>query len=235
MKIYNSWPNGQVPQHLQRTELNDLKALGYEFDDAREVIDIFEKKVARFAGSKYAVTTDCCTHALELSLRYLLYKRHLNRWDTILIPTHTYISIYMMLKQLDFHVEFEDKKWSGCYRLGNTRVYDGAVRWNKGMYVGVGALQCISFQIKKRIPIGRGGMILCDSKEEYEWFKLARYDGRDMNLAYDHPDHIKMSGYHYYLTPEDCARGIILMDQIKEEDDTGDSTMYPNVKEMMKL
>ena len=29
----------------------------------------FEKKIAKFFGSKYAVATDSCTHAIELCLR----------------------------------------------------------------------------------------------------------------------------------------------------------------------
>jgi dTDP-4-amino-4,6-dideoxygalactose transaminase len=32
---------------------------------------MFEKKVAAFAGSKYAVSVDCCSHGLFLSLKYL--------------------------------------------------------------------------------------------------------------------------------------------------------------------
>ena len=52
------------------------------------------------------------------------------------------------------------------------------------MYVGNDAIQVVSFQIKKRIPIGRGGMILTDSKDAYDWFKYASYDGRDLRKYY---------------------------------------------------
>jgi dTDP-4-amino-4,6-dideoxygalactose transaminase len=41
------------------------------------------------------------------------------------------------------------------------------------MYVGLDALQVVSFQIKKRIPIGRGGIILTDDFEAYKWLKMA--------------------------------------------------------------
>jgi hypothetical protein len=44
------------------------------------------------------------------------------------------------------------------YQLKGSRVWDGAVRWTKDMYVGLDALQVVSFQIK-RIPIGKGGII----------------------------------------------------------------------------
>lgn len=233
---YNPWPNGNVPEHLQRPELKQLKEAGYQFNDAREVVDIFEKKVAEFVGSKYAVSTDCCTHAMKLSLLYLLEIGEISKEDTLSIPKNTYISAAMLLFELGFeNIKFDDVKWTGAYSINPTRVIDAAVQWRKHMYVGHNALQCLSFQIKKTIPIGRGGMILTDDKEAYEWLKLARYDGRDMSLPYDHPDHIKMNGYHYYLTPECCARGILLMDQIKSEGETASWQNYPDVTKMLKI
>ena len=68
---YNSWPLGQIPKELQRSELDQIKELGYEWSDPRDVIDIFENKVAKFAGSKYAVSCDCCSNGIFLSLMYL--------------------------------------------------------------------------------------------------------------------------------------------------------------------
>ena len=73
-------------------------------------------------------------------------------------------------------------------------------------------------------------MILCDKKEEYEWLKLASYDGRDLNTPYDSPGHVKMEGWHYYMTPEDAARGIILMDQTpRVNEDQGGWENYPDI------
>ena len=40
-------------------------------------------------------------------------------------------------------------------------------------------------------------------------------------------------GWHYYMTPEDAARGIILMDQIPEEnEDTGGSNNYSDISQV---
>jgi dTDP-4-amino-4,6-dideoxygalactose transaminase len=131
-------------------------------------------------------------------------------------------------------VEFEDLEWSGVYQLKGSRVWDGAVRWTKGMYVGNDALQVVSFQIKKRIPIGKGGIILTDSEEAYRWLKLASYDGRDLNTPYTDTNHVKMIGYHMYMTPEDAARGIILIDSVPEvNEDTGNNTTYVDVSEII--
>jgi len=35
-----------------------------------EVVSEFEKKVAEFFGSPYAIAVDSCTHGIELCLRY---------------------------------------------------------------------------------------------------------------------------------------------------------------------
>jgi dTDP-4-amino-4,6-dideoxygalactose transaminase len=41
----------------------------HNLKDPYEILNVFEQKLANFFGSKYAVLTDCCTHAIELSLR----------------------------------------------------------------------------------------------------------------------------------------------------------------------
>ena len=155
---YNSYPIGKVPKELQRKELDIIKEMGYLWDDPREVIDMFEQKVADFAGAKYGVLTDCCTNGMFLSLRYLLdieeiginWFRENNEQFKIKIPNRTYVSLPMLINQAGFDYEFEDFEWSGIYQLKPTRIYDGAVRWTKDMFVGGNALQVVSFQIKKR-------------------------------------------------------------------------------------
>lgn len=225
---YNSFPLGQVPEHLQRPELKQLKEMGYKFNDPREVVNIFEKKVARFAGSKFAVAVDCCSHGLFLCLKY----RHII--GGVVIPRHTYISVPMQIWHAGAFPVYETIEWSGVYQLGDTGIFDGAVRWTKDMYLGASALQVVSFQYKKIIPIGRGGMIFTDSRSAYEELKLMSYDGRDLNLPYDHKEHIKCIGYHMYMEPESAARGLILMDNIPEvNEDSGNHTMYPDVEKMM--
>lgn len=230
---YNSWPIGRVPKHMQRTELDQLKKMGYNWIDPRDAIDMFESKVASFAGSKYAVSVDCCSHGLFLSMKYLQSIGELKKDDIIKIPKMTYISVPMQIMHAGNNVEFEDLEWSGIYQLKGSRIWDGAVRWNKGMYVGNNDLQVVSFQLKKRVPIGKGGIILTNDLEAYKWLKLASYDGRDLNTLYTDINHIKILGYHMYMTPEDAARGIILMDSIPEyNEDTGNHMTYVDVSKI---
>lgn len=204
---------------IERPELKMLKKQGYSFDDPWEVINLFENKVAKFAGSKYAVAVDSCTNALFLSL--VLYKDRLYEklrgiknleGMEVAIPRYTYFSVPMAIQQAGFKTVFNDKRWCGGYWLGGTNVWDGAVRWSKNMYYG--GFHCLSFQIKKNIPIGKGGMILTDDFSDYVELKCMRYDGRDMETDRMDKNHIKRLGYHMYMTPEDAARGILLMDKI---------------------
>jgi dTDP-4-amino-4,6-dideoxygalactose transaminase len=77
--------------------------------------------------------------------------------------------------------------------------------------------------VKKRIPIGKGGMILTNNKESVEWFKMMRYEGRHNDIPYTE-DEFGLIGYNMYMTPEDAARGLILMKHTpKENEDSGGS------------
>lgn len=231
---YNAWPLGKLPKRLQRTELSKIKKLGYEFDDPREVIDIFERKVAKFAGSEYAVAVDCCSHGIFLSLKYLQNIGEIDKNTSITIPKRTYISVPMQILHAGCKLWFDDREWSGVYNLKGTRVWDGAVRWTKDMYVGDNTLQVVSMQLKKRIPIGKGGMILTDDFAAYVQLKLMSYDGRDLHTTYDDPNHVKTLGYHMYMTPEDAARGIILMDgSLEVNEDSANWKSYPDVEQML--
>jgi dTDP-4-amino-4,6-dideoxygalactose transaminase len=225
---YNPWPLGGVPKELQRPELDELRRMGYEFDDAREAVNMFEQKVASFWGSKYAVTVDCCSNGLFLCLKYLNMEG-----TVVIVPKHTYVSVPMQVLHAGYKVRFKDFKWSGAYQLSPLPLWDAAVRWEKGAYIPE-TLMVLSFQIKKTIPIGRGGIILTDDVDAYTKLKFMSYDGRDLSLPYDHPDHVKCLGYHMYMTPEDAARGLILMSKIDKEGDTGGSDNYPDVSQMLK-
>ena len=223
---YKSWPLGQLPQEFQRPELEQIKKLGYKWKDPRDVITMFEDKVSKFAGAKYGVAVDCCSHGLLLSLKF--YKDVLKmKNEFVEIPSYTYCSVPMQIKHAGFNPKFKDIQWSGVYQLKPFDIWDGAVRWTKGMYKG--GFHIVSFQLKKRIPIGRGGMILTDDPAAAEWFRKMTYDGRDLNIGYMEDD-FEYCGYHYYMTPEDAARGIILMDQVPKKNlDSGNNRTYSDL------
>ena len=199
---------------------------GYEWNDPRDIVDLFEKKLAGYANSKYAVLTDSCSNALFLCMRLR------NVTGEVKIPAQTYVSLPMQILHAGAKPCFEEISWSGIYELGETGIYDSAARFTKNMYVGEGALQCLSFQIKKRLPIGRGGAILTNNFHEYQQLKLMTYDGRDLSLPYSDSQHVQSLGWHCYMTPEDAARGILLMEMLAEEnEDTMTFDHYPDLRQ----
>lgn len=197
-----------LPHHLQRQELNEISKLGYKWKYPHEVVDLFEKKVAKFAGSKYGIAVDCDTHGIFLTLKYL------NIPTTITIPKYTYMSVPMIIHQAGYKFKFDDRNWEGQYQLNPLPIWDSAGRWRENMFVGGNdTFQILSFQAKKRIPIGRGGMILTNNEDAYKWLKKMCYDGRDLNKTQQEDDITEM-GYHMYMTPEDAARGILIMESL---------------------
>jgi len=207
-----------------RPELEILRARGYHFEDPAQVVELFEQKIAAWTGAPYAVATDCATHALELCLRYS------GPWPELEVPRHTYLSVPQMARQLGARVHWRDGHWEGLYQLKPSPVIDASLRLRPNMYQA-GLFLCLSFQIKKRLPIGRGGMILTDDQKAYDWLKRAVYDGRTPGKAWRH-DTITQMGYHYYMTPEDAARGLLLFENgFASTDDLWSSSEYPDLTE----
>ena len=172
-----------------------------------ENVDKFEELIAEYAGSKYAVAVDSCTNAIFLSLKYC---KDVFGYENISvdIPKRTYVSVPMQTIHAGFKVNFTDTYWSGSYSLNPLPIIDSAQRFTKDMYVP-GTFYCLSFNFKKILSTGKGGMILTNNKEAYDWFRMMRYDGRP-SIFYN--DMLKLSveeiGYHMYMSPEQAVMGI---------------------------
>ena len=165
-----------------------------------QVIADFESKVAEFFGSPYAVAVDCCTHAVELCLRYQ------GRPDRLVVPKRTYLSIPFLANKLNVPLEWKDEDWKDYYQIGETGVYDAAVLWKENSYLS-DTFMCISFQFQKHLSLGRGGMILTDCMIARDELKKMSYDGRDPNVPW-REQNIDTVGYHYYMTPETAQMGL---------------------------
>ena len=158
----------------------------------------FEEAVAEYFGAPYAVATDCCTHALELCLR-------LENASSITVPKHTYISVPMLSIKLGLELKWKDEAWLDYYYLTDN-IVDAAVLWKKESYVP-GSFMCISFQFKKHLSLGRGGVILLDDKQKAKELKKMSYDGRNPETPWA-TQNIDSMGYHYYMTPETANLGL---------------------------
>ena len=164
----------------------------------------FENKVAEFYGAPYAVAVDCCTHGVELCLRY-------QKFSYIEVPKRTYISIPFLANKLGIGLKWKDENWKDYYYVTNhdgfTPIIDAALLWKKDSYIA-GTFMCVSFQFRKHLSLGRGGMILCDNEHDALELKKMTYDGRHPDIPWREQD-ISTMGYHYYMTPETAELGLL--------------------------
>lgn len=186
-----------------------------------EKISEFESALVKFTGAPYAVMTDCCTHAIELCLRF----DHVQRCS---LPTRTYLSLPMTLHKLGIEYTYNDIEWLGEYQLLGTRIWDSARLLREGMY-RIGHIQCLSFGYDKPLSIGRGGAILTDDVEVYDTLKKQCYDGRDLRIIPWENQKIFRVGYHYKPTIEEAIRGLELLPTVDQEPKP---KQYPNLRDI---
>ena len=175
-----------------------------------KIVRMFEEEIAEYAGSKYAVSVDSCTNALFLCCKYLDVKE-------VTIPCRTYLSVPMSVMHSGAKVVFDKTSktnhWNGIYQLKPYPIYDSAKRLTSNMYIK-DSFMCLSFHIKKQLPIGKGGMILTDDADAVEWFKKARYEGR--SEVYYKEDNVKTLGWNMYMTPQQASTGLALFQNYPE-------------------
>jgi dTDP-4-amino-4,6-dideoxygalactose transaminase len=187
------------------------------FDEILE----FEKQLAEYTGAPYAIMTDCCTHALELCLRY-------KKVVKTQFSAFTYLSIPMTMHKLNIEYELVPEKWSGEYRFYGTDIWDSARLLAPNMY-REGMMQCLSFGYNKPLQIGRGGAILLDDGEAYGVLLRQRYDGRDLQYQPWENQRVFNVGYHYKPTIEEARSGLGLL---KTHSNTITYGSYPDLREI---
>ena len=187
-------------------------------------VEQFEKKIANFFGSPYAIAVDCCTHGIELCLRY-------TKANNITIPARTYLSVPMTAMKLNLKWEWIEKDWKDYYILGNTNIADAAVLWKKNSY-RPNTFMCLSFQFQKHLSLGKGGMILTDDKTAALMLKKMTHDGRIPNVPW-REQNVDTIGYHYNMTPETAKLGLDkLNDAINKKPYEWTITDWPDLRNM---
>lgn len=196
--------------------------------NAYAVVELFERRVAAFAGAPYAIAVDSCTAALTLCCDYV-------QVGAVTLPARTYCSVPMAVIHAGGSVRFEDREWRGMYQLTPYPVWDAAKRLRRGMFHDVPhdpsewRYQCLSFHIKKALPIGRGGMILTDNPTAADYFRKARRDGRSDVGGVARAEVI---GRNCYMQPDQAARGLMLMDVMPADGFEDQHETYPDLREM---
>jgi dTDP-4-amino-4,6-dideoxygalactose transaminase len=169
----------------------------------------FEQALAEYTGAPYAIMTDCCTHAIELCLRYQK-------------PTHcaftafTYLSIPMTMYKLGIEYRLIPEVWTGEYQFHGTAIWDSARRLERDMY-RAGQMQCVSFGHNKPLQIGHGGAILLNDKEAYGILLQQRYDGRKLDCSPWETQRVFKVGYHYRPSIEDARIGLEKLNSVNEQ------------------
>lgn len=186
-----------------------------------ESIIEFEISLARYTGAPYAIMTDCCTHAIELCLRYKNVKR-------TQFTAFTYLSIPMTMRKLGIEYQMVTEKWTGEYRFYGTDIWDSARLLAPNMYRS-GMMQCLSFGYGKPLHIGRGGAILLDDKEAYMKMLRQRYDGRSPGFSPWQDQKVFEVGYHYKPTPEEAVIGLQKLESV---DPIPKYHEYPDLREI---
>ncbi|HUV82811.1 MAG TPA: DegT/DnrJ/EryC1/StrS family aminotransferase [archaeon] len=177
-----------------------------------QVVRDFEEAMAEFTGSPYAVAVESCSIALEMCCHY----RKIEGRD-IVIPRRTYPSVAAAIIRAGGRLTFkDDDTWQekGHYSLVGTAITDSAKCISKDSAAGK-HLTCLSFHARKCLPIGRGGMILCPSLTEANWFRTKRHDGRHDGVGLME-DKLSGIGWNALMTPEQAARGLTLMPNLKD-------------------
>ena len=185
-----------------------------------KIVEMFEENLAEYCGSKYAIAVDNCTDAMLMCCQYLGVTE-------ATIPCSTYLSIPQSIMNAGGTVKLRDYKWKGIYQIEPYPLYDAAKRFTSNMYIP-DTYMCLSFHHKKTLKIGKGGAILTNDAEAVKWFKKARYQGRDhVN------DDISMCGWNAYMTPEQAARGMTLLQTMpKQNEDQLEIPPYRDLRTM---
>jgi dTDP-4-amino-4,6-dideoxygalactose transaminase len=177
--------------------------------DPYEVVRKFENEITQYAGAKYGIMVNSCTNAIFLCCKYLKVK-------TVYLPKFTYPGVACSVINAGGKIIFRNLPWYGRYFLEPYYIYDSALRFTRGMYVK-DSLYCLSFHYKKHLPIGHGGMILCNNEKTYLWLKKMSFDGRTEGVPLS-KDKLNMVGWHMNVTPEQAARGLMLFHLIKNKE-----------------
>lgn len=160
-----------------------------------DAVDAFERDLAVYAGSKYAVSCTSCTEALLLCCAYL-------KVQEVEIPRYTYVGAAQSILNAGGTVSFRDEDWQGIYQFRPYPVYDAARRFRSGMAIP-SAFVCVSFHVSKILGHTDGGAILHSDDKADVVLRKMRFDGRTAGV---HPrDDEFVRGFHCYMAPSTAA------------------------------
>lgn len=219
------------------------------FDINRE----FESALCGYTSAPFAVTTNSCTSALFLALKWHAIKKigwsdiniMFDRPVTVVLPKRTYVSVPMQVKHAGLGLAFEDYAWQGAYQLMPFNIWDSARWFTSGLFARLRqpmttAFVCVSFHSTKTLGLKRmlyggdlwdieqGGAILHNDAEADKWFRKARFDGRTEGVP-PIEDTFDTLGYHCYMSPATARLGLDLLNVLPLENAPLPNDDYPDL------
>lgn len=207
----------------------------------------FEAAIGDYTGAPFVVTTNSCTMALFLALRWHYIrasKYYRAEWPWVSIPKRTYVSVPMQAQACGYRVRFDDRNWEGWYSLNPLKVYDSARWFTSGLFGKIAgsnpsAFVCVSFHATKTLGLKRpidavnwdieqGGAILHNDPEADKWLRRARFDGRTEGVA-PKDDIFDMLGHHCYLSPSSARLGLKLLKELPRHNPPLPNDDYPDL------
>jgi dTDP-4-amino-4,6-dideoxygalactose transaminase len=193
-----------------------------------KITEDLEKELARYTGAPYVICVDNQSNGLFLALHYWIQKRkkeHKENFeyvDIIDVPQRTYPSVPCEVIHAGARVNFtkvEGETIKGAYQLTPSNVWDSALRFTADMYIP-DSMMCLSFTgAYKHFKLSKGGAILLDDLNAYNWLKKARFSGRSECSYHDDDfDDNPVIGWNFYMMPELSARGLLLISQFYNAD-----------------
>jgi dTDP-4-amino-4,6-dideoxygalactose transaminase len=219
--------NRQTNDSIKKIKIN-MSAQG-----VHKITADFEEALCKYTGAPFAIALDNASNAIFLALTYEFHNiQKYGVRPVITIPACTYPSVPCEIIHAGGFVRFRKPRGlpfgntnsrylTGTYRLTPTNVIDSSLRFTHDMYQK-GMHMCLSFTGPyKHLKLGKGGAILTDDEHAYNWFKKARFSGRDeCSYHVDDFDVNPIIGWNFYMMPEIAARGLLLMGQFYNQDGT---------------
>jgi dTDP-4-amino-4,6-dideoxygalactose transaminase len=195
-----------------------------------KITEDFEKELAKYTGAPYVICVDNQSNGLFLALHYWVEKRKKEHYSSkdfkyieiVDVPQRTYPSVPCEVIHAGAQVRFtkvEGETIKGAYQLTPSNVWDSALRFTADMYIP-DSMMCISFTgAYKHFKLSKGGAILLDDLDAYNWLKKARFSGRsECSYHDDNFDDNPVIGWNFYMMPELATRGLLLMNQFYNPD-----------------
>lgn len=138
-----------------------------------------EEEFADYIGCKYAVAVSSCTNALFLTLTH--WRKYNAHSSDVTIPSMMVPLVANEIIHAGFKPYFnDDTHWVGHhFALEGTNIIDSAHSVIPNRFHFDLVTVCYSFYPTKPICGADGGMICTNDKEAADWYRKARFFGRD--------------------------------------------------------